>query len=220
MLGQSIETEGDRGGLEVDASKLIYDSLQGTSRLTGIFLMVHHIVQRPTFLGQNGIYEYSKIVPCDCGFLVPECWLGLLWVIYLQQGYLVRIIDGRHQWMHLKSLLQHTMGSFVEDVVGQVILLETWSSQLSADKGRLALACCESRGQGLPHRQWVLLTVFAWLSWIFILFMQVFPDVQVCQSPCSLCLFICSRTTSICMNQQVSFASFPPCCVIMIFLDC
>lgn len=112
------------------------------------------------------------------------------------------------------------MGSFIEDVVGQVILLETWSSQLSADKGRLAFACCESRGQGLPHRQWVLLTVFAWLSWIFILFMQVFPGVQVCQSPCSLCLFICSRTTNICTNQQVSFASFPPCCVIMIFLDC
>jgi hypothetical protein len=182
--------------------------------------MVHHIVQRPTFLGQNGISEYSKIVPCDCSFLVPECWLGLLCVIYLQQDYLVRIIDGRHQWIHLKSLLQHTMGSSIEDVVGQVILLETRSSQLSADKGRLAFACCESRRQGLPHRQWVLLTVFAWLSWIFILFMQVFPGVQVCQSPCSLCLFICSRTTNICTNQQVSFASFPPCCVIMIFLDC
>ncbi len=190
MLGQSIETVGGRGGLEVDASKLICDSLQGTSRLTGIVLMVHHIVQRPTFLGQNCISEYSKIVPCDSSFLVPECWLGLLWVIYLQQDYLVKIIDGWHQWMHLKSLLQHTMGSFIEDVVGQVILLETWSSQLSADKGRLVFACCESRGQGLPHRQWVLLTVFAWLSWIFILFMQVFPGVQVPQSPCSLSLFV------------------------------
>jgi hypothetical protein len=59
-------------------------------------------------------------------------------VIYLQQEYLVRIIDGRQQWMHLKSFLQHTKGSFIEDVVGQV----TWSSQLSADKGRLAFACC------------------------------------------------------------------------------
>lgn len=216
VLGQSIERVGGRGGLEVDASKLICDSLQGASTLTGIFLMVHHIVQRPTFLGQNGISEYSKIVPCDSSFLVPECWLGLLWVIYLQQDYLVRIIDGRHQWMHFTSLLQHTMGSFIEDVVGQVILLETWSSQLSADKGRLALSCCENRGQSLPHWQWVLLTVFAWLSWIFIVFMQVFPGVQVCQSPCSLCLFICSRTTNICMNQQVFFAPFPACCVIIL----
>ncbi len=64
----------------------------------------------------------------------------------------------------LKSLLQHTMGSFIEDVVGQVILLETWSSQLSADKGRLAFACCESRGQSLSHWQWALLRVFAWLK--------------------------------------------------------
>ncbi len=62
MLGQSIEIVGGRGALEVDGSKVICDSLQGTSRLTGIFLMVHHIVQRPTLLGQNGTSEYSKIV--------------------------------------------------------------------------------------------------------------------------------------------------------------
>jgi hypothetical protein len=112
VLGQSIERVGGRGGLEVDASKLICDSLQGTSRLTGIFLMVHHIVQRPTFLGQNGVSEYSKIIPCDSSFLVPECWLGLLWMIYLQQDYLVRIIDGRHQWMHLKKFSSTYYGFF------------------------------------------------------------------------------------------------------------
>jgi hypothetical protein len=59
---------------------------------------------------------------------------------------------------------EHQNINCIEDVVGQVILLETWSSQLSADKGRLAFACCESRVQSLPHWQWALLTVFAWLK--------------------------------------------------------
>lgn len=91
----------------------------------------------------------------------PHPWV-LAWTILgdaLLQHYLERKSEVRYHCMHLRSL-QHTMGFFQGWCGRSHDDIRTWTSWVSADKGRHGFASREIRGWNLPHWQRVLLKTY------------------------------------------------------------